>query len=226
MRGLTPTFVNAAAVFFGSILGAFLNRSVSERFQRILFLSVGLSTLGIGVRMVIDANNFLTVLFSMVFGGLVGEGIDIERRLQRLGDRIREGDFSTGFIVSSLLFLVGPMTVVGSITAGLKGDGELIYTKSVLDFVSSIVLSSVYGLGVALSAASVLVVQGALTIFAGSLSFLTEPNFLRDLVATGGLLVLGIGLKILELKDTKVANFLPSLVLNPVFVLVFGILGK
>lgn len=215
LKALLPAMVNAVAVFIGSSAGLTLRRGISQRFKAILFFSVGLATLGIGIRMVIGANNFLVVLFSMVIGGLIGEWLNIEQRLKAFGDRIQEGDFSTGFVMASLLFLVGPMTIVGSITAGLKGNGEIIYTKSILDFVSSIVLSSTYGLGVMLSALSVLIVQGGITLLSGLLSFLTKPEYLNDLVGVGGLLVLGIGLRILEIRDTKVGNFLPALLVSP-----------
>lgn len=216
IRALLPALVNAVAIVIGSSAGLLLGKGISQRFKTILFFSVGLATLGIGIRMIIGANNFLVVLFSMVLGGLIGEWLSIEEKLKVLGDRIQVGDFSTGFVMASLLFLVGPMTIVGSITAGLKGEGEIIYTKSILDFVSSIVLSSTYGLGVMLSALLVLIVQGGITLLSGLLNFLTKPEYLNDLVGVGGLLVLGIGLRILEIKDTKVGNFLPALFVSPV----------
>lgn len=215
MKALLPAIVNSLAVVIGSLIGFFLRKGISERFRTILFYAVGLSTIGIGIQMIVGVNNFLIVLFSMVIGGVIGEWLSIEARLKQLGDKMQEGDFSTGFVASSLLFLVGPMTIVGSITAGLKGDGSIIFTKSILDFVSSIVLSSTYGLGVMVSAIAVLVVQGAITLLAGALTFLTSPEYLNDLVAVGGLMVFGIGLRILEIKDTRVGNFLPSLFVSP-----------
>jgi len=221
---LIPAFINAAAVVFGSSIGFVFRKGFSERYRKILFIAVGLSTIGISIKMIIGANSFLIVLFSMVIGGLIGEFFNIEGLLKNIGDNIKEGDFSTGFVTSSLLFLVGPMTIVGSITAGLKGDGSLIYTKSLLDFVSSTVLSSTYGLGVMLSAISVLLIQGAITLFASLLTFLTEPVYLNDIVAVGGLMVLGIGLRILEIKDTKVGNYLPALLISPLITFLVSLL--
>ncbi|MGB9796495.1 DUF554 domain-containing protein [Fervidobacterium gondwanense] len=215
IAGLLPATVNSVAVLIGSSVGTLLKKGISDKYKRILFFAVGLSTFGIGIKMILEVNNFLIVLFSMAFGGLLGEFFDIEGKLKIIGDKMKEGDFSTGFVTASLLFLVGPMTIVGSITAGLKGDGSIIYTKSLLDFISSIVLSSTYGIGVMVSAFSVLVVQGAITLFAGSLKFLSEPVYLNDLVAVGGLMVLGIGFRILEVKDTWVGNFLPALIFSP-----------
>ncbi len=223
MKALLPAIVNSLAVVIGSLIGFFLRKGISERFRTILFYAVGLSTIGIGIQMIVGVNNFLIVLFSMVIGGVIGEWLSIEARLKQLGDKMQEGDFSTGFVASSLLFLVGPMTIVGSITAGLKGDGSIIFTKSILDFVSSIVLSSTYGLGVMVSAIAVLVVQGAITLLAGALTFLTSPEYLNDLVAVGGLMVFGIGLRILEIKDTRVGNFLPSLFVSPLLTFIVSL---
>lgn len=216
--GLTSVIVNFLSVVIGSLIGLFFKKGISDKYRQIMFFSVGLTTIGIGIKMLLNVNDFLIVLFSMVLGGLVGEALNIEARLKVIGDRMKEGDFSTGFVTASLLFLVGPMTIVGSITAGLKGDGSIIYTKSILDFISSIVLSSTYGAGVLVSAISVLVVQGSITLFSSSITFLTEPVYLNDLVAVGGLMVIGIGLRILEIKDTKVANFLPALAFEPLIV--------
>lgn len=218
MRGLIPAVVNSVAVIIGSLIGVFFRKGISEKYRQILFFAVGLSTIGIGIKMILNVNNFLIVLFSMAFGGLLGELLNIEGKLKVIGDKMQEGDFSTGFVTASLLFLVGPMTIVGSITAGLKGDGSVIYMKSLLDFISSIVLASTYGFGVLVSAVSVLLVQGGITLFASMLTFLTQPVYLNDLVAVGGLMVVGIGLRILEIKDTRVGNFLPALIVEPVIV--------
>ncbi len=218
LRGLLPTFVNSLAVVIGSLVGFFLRKGIPERIKTIMFFGVGLSTLGIGIKMIIGVNNFLIVLFSIVLGGVIGEILNIEGGLKKIGDSMQEGDFSTGFVASSLLFLVGPMTIIGSITAGLAGEGELIYTKSILDGISSIVLASTYGLGVLVSSVSVLLVQGAITLLSSQLKFLTEDIFLKDIVAVGGLMVLAIGFRILGIKDTKVGNFLPALLIVPILV--------
>jgi len=219
---LTP-LVNAVAVLFGSLVGIFLRKGLPENIRKILFYAVGLSTIGLSLTMVLKVDNFLIVLGSMAIGGVIGELLNIEGALKKIGDSIKEGDFSTGFVVSSLLFLIGPMTIVGSITAGLTGDGSIIYMKSLLDGISSIVLSSLYGFGVMLSSISVLVVQGAIVILSSKLSFLTQGSYLNNLIAVGGLMVLGIGLKILEIKDTKVGNFLPALFISPLLVYIVSL---
>ncbi|ACJ75852.1 hypothetical protein H17ap60334_03970 [Thermosipho africanus H17ap60334] len=216
MKNILTPVVNAIAVVIGSLIGMILKKGFPENIRKILFFAVGLSTIGMAINMIIKANNFLIVLGSMAIGGIIGELINIEDKLKKIGDSIKEGDFSTGFVASSILFLVGPLTIVGSITAGLTKDGSLIYMKSLLDGISSIVLSSIYGLGVMLSAISVLLVQGTIVLLSSKLSFLTNPLYLNDLVAVGGVMVLGIGLKILDIKDTKVGNFLPALFISPI----------
>nr|WP_255373659.1 DUF554 domain-containing protein [Thermosipho sp. 1223] len=210
--------MNAISIVIGSLIGIFIKKGVPKNIQNILFYAVGLSTIGLSLTMILKTNNFLIVLSSLAIGGIIGELINIEGKLKKIGDTIKEGDFSTGFVTSSLLFLVGPLTIIGSITAGLTNDGSLIYMKSLLDGISSIVLSSIYGLGVLLSGFSVLVIQGLLVIFSSKLSFLTTPAYLNDLIAAGGVMVLGIGLKILEIKDTRVGNFLPALLICPLLV--------
>nr|WP_257722385.1 DUF554 domain-containing protein [Thermosipho sp. 1070] len=210
--------MNTISIVIGSLIGIFIKKGVPKNIQNILFYAVGLSTIGLSLTMILKTNNFLIVLSSLAIGGIIGELINIEGKLKKIGDTIKEGDFSTGFVTSSLLFLVGPLTIIGSITAGLTNDGSLIYMKSLLDGISSIVLSSIYGLGVLLSGFSVLVIQGLLVIFSSKLSFLTTPDYLNDLIAAGGVMVLGIGLKILEIKDTRVGNFLPALLICPLLV--------
>ncbi|MBO8160390.1 MAG: DUF554 domain-containing protein [Thermosipho sp. (in: Bacteria)] len=219
---MITAIVNAIAVIIGSFFGIILRKGLPENIRKILFYAVGLSTIGLGLTMVIKVNNFLIVLGSMAIGGVLGELLNIEGGLKKIGDSIKEGDFSTGFVASSLLFLVGPMTIVGSITAGLTGEGSIIYMKSLLDAISSVVLASMYGFGVMLSAISVLIVQGSIVIFSSKLSFLTHEMYLNDLIAVGGIMVLGIGLKILEIKDTRVGNFLPALFVSPLLVFIIS----
>ncbi len=223
ITGLIATAVNAIAVVIGSLTGFFLKKGLPHNIKEILFFGAGLTTLGIGMSMVMKVNNFLIVLASMVIGGVIGELLDIEGFLKRLGDKMQEGDFSTGFMMSSVLFLVGPMTIVGSINAGLTGDASLIYLKSLLDGISSFILGSMYGLGVTVSAISVLIVQGSIVLLSSYLGFLTQPLYLNDLVAVGGVMILGIGLKVLGIKDTRVGNFLPALVVEPLLVFIVSL---
>lgn len=184
-------------------------------------------TLVIGVDGALAWNetNPLYVLGGILLGGLVGEAIGIERWLERLGDRIQRASageghstVSEGFVTASLLFCVGPLTVLGSIEDGLTDQYTQLATKSVLDGFASIALAAGLGWGVGIAALSVLVVQGAITLGAGAFDDILTGETLAALTSAGGILIIGISLKLLDLKDVKVGNFLPALVLTPAIV--------
>lgn len=217
MRG---TIVNVVAVLVGSGIGLAVGNRLPERLQRIITTGLGLSVLLIGVQMALKVQNMLVVIASMVLGGLIGEFLGIEAGLERAGEwlkaraRTGSGTFVTGYVTASLVFCVGPMTIVGSIQEGMSGNAEIIYMKSMLDGAASIAFASSLGVGVSFAAITVLVLQGALTLLGKQLAFLLRPEILNELTATGGLLILAIGLLLLEVKRLRVANFLPALVVT------------
>jgi uncharacterized membrane protein YqgA involved in biofilm formation len=190
---------------------------------------LGLVTLVIGVDLALAwrTTNPLYVLGGVLLGGLVGEAIGIERGLQAFGDRIqravsrgRHSTVSEAFVTASLLFCVGPLTVVGSIENGLTGDYQALATKAMLDGFASIALASTLGWGVALAAGTVLVIQGTLSLGAGLFKDILPEGgeALAALTSAGGVLIIGISLKLLALKDVKVGNFLPALIIAPALV--------
>jgi len=211
------TLVNVAAVLIGTAVGLAIGGRLSERMQRIITTGLGLSTILIGVQMALKAQNMLVVIAGMVLGGILGEGLAIERALERAGERLKRwarsgsGTFATGFVTASLVFCVGPMTIVGSIQEGISGNPEVIYTKSMLDGAASVAFASSLGIGVGFAAVTVLVLQGGLSLLGGQLAFLLRPELLHELTATGGLLILAIGLLLLDVKRLPVANLLPAL---------------
>jgi uncharacterized membrane protein YqgA involved in biofilm formation len=210
--------VNVVAVLVGSGIGLAIGNRLSERLQRIITTGLGLSTLLIGVQMALKVQNVLVVIASMVIGGVMGELLGIESGLERAGEwlkaraRSRSGTFVAGYVTASLVFCVGPMTLLGSIQEGLTGNPEIIYTKSMLDGAASVAFASSLGIGVSFAAVTVLVFQGALTLLGAQLAFLLRPEILNELTATGGLLILAIGLLLLDVKRIRVANLLPALV--------------
>jgi uncharacterized membrane protein YqgA involved in biofilm formation len=212
------TLVNVVAVLVGSGIGLAIGNRLSERLQRIITTGLGLSTLLIGVQMALKVQNMLVVIASMVIGGVMGELLGIESGLERAGEwlkaraRSRSGTFVAGYVTASLVFCVGPMTLLGSIQEGLTGNPEIIYTKSMLDGAASVAFASSLGIGVSFAAVTVLVFQGALTLLGAQLAFLLRPEILNELTATGGLLILAIGLLLLDVKRIRVANLLPALV--------------
>jgi uncharacterized membrane protein YqgA involved in biofilm formation len=210
--------VNVVAVLVGSGIGLAIGNRLSERLQRIITTGLGLSTLLIGVQMALKVQNVLVVIASMVIGGVMGELLGIESGLERAGEwlkaraRSRSGTFVAGYVTASLVFCVGPMTLLGSIQEGLTGNPDIIYTKSMLDGAASVAFASSLGIGVSFAAVTVLVFQGALTLLGAQLAFLLRPEILNELTATGGLLILAIGLLLLDVKRIRVANLLPALV--------------
>ena len=217
--------VNTVAVIFGSLFGTFVGKRIGDKIKLVLFQTVGLTTIAIGLRMSLQTSEYLIVLGSMALGGILGHIVGIEEKLGKLANVVErsEGEtrFVKGFVTASVLFLVGPMTILGCLNAGLKGDNELIFIKSLLDGISSTILASMYGIGVLMSAVSVYVFQGLLVTFSSYLSFLSQDPFIKDFTGTGGLIILAIGIRLLEVKDIKAGNFLPALFFSPLFDWIF-----
>jgi uncharacterized protein len=224
---LTGTFINVGTVLLGTLVGSLVGSRLPARIHERVMAGLGLVVLVIGVDNALAwrHTNPLYVLGGVLLGGLVGEAIGIERALESFGARIqralargRHSMLSEAFVTASLLFCVGPLTVVGSIQDGLTGNYQALATKSVLDGFASIALASTLGWGVALAAGTVLLVQGALSLGANLFQHVLQGHALDALTSAGGVLLIGIALKLLALKDVKVGNFLPALVIAPALV--------
>ena len=221
------TLVNTATVIIGSLLGILIGVRFSERLRTIVMHALGLVTILIGLKLALKTENILIVIGSLALGGVVGEGLGIEEGLEKLGEFIKSkvksksGNFVLGFVTSSLVFCVGPMTVVGAIEDGISGNASILYAKSILDGFASMAFASSLGVGVLFSALTVLIYQGLLTLLGAELSFLLQPAVLDEMSATGGLMIVGIGFYLLGIKKIKVANFLPALVFAVVLALIF-----
>jgi uncharacterized membrane protein YqgA involved in biofilm formation len=233
---VTGTLINVGTILAGTTIGVALGHRLPRSLQERVMMGLGLVTLVLGIDNALEweHTNPLIVFGAVLIGGLIGEAIGIERWLGRLGDAIQarvssggHSRVSEGFVTASLLFCVGPLTVVGSIQDGLTGDYQTLASKALLDGFASIAFAAALGWGVALAAVTVLAVQGGITLGAGLfenvLSEGSEP--LAALVSAGGILIIGIALKLLDVKDVKVGNFLPALVLAPVIVGVVDALG-
>ena len=214
--------VNVLAVLAGGGIGLLLKRGIPQRVSGAVMTAIGLCTLYIGISGSLTEPNVLVVIAAMVLGVLVGTLLDLDGRLNRLGDRLEkkagkagEGSIAQGFVTASLLFCVGAMTVVGSLQSGLSGDNTLIFTKSTLDFISSMMLSASLGVGVVLAAGFVLVVQGGLVLLAGLLAPILSEAAIADLTCVGSLMIVALGLNLIKITKLKVADFLPALVISP-----------
>jgi len=214
------TIVNVLAVLVGGAAGLLAGNRLPERLRLVVFQGLGLCTLAIGVTMILKMHNPLVVIFSVVMGAVAGELLGLERRFEALSERLKarlKSDnelFTDGLVTAFLIFCVGSMTILGAFDEGLRGDPTLLFTKSMLDGFAAIALAATYGLGVLFSIVPLFLYQYGLTLFAGLLQHLFTAAMIAQLTATGGVLILGIGLNLLNIKRIPLTNFLPALVFS------------
>jgi len=233
---VTGTLINAAAVLAGTVLGTLLGGRLPERIRETVMHGLGLFTLVLGVSQGLEAfrppladvtrGAVLIILGSVLVGGVLGELLRIERGLDRAGEALKvrfgrgQARFTEGFVVASLVFCVGPLTILGSIQDGLTGDYQLLAIKSLLDGFAALAFASALGWGVGFSVITILVYQGALSLSASALAGAFSDAMIAAMSAVGGILIIGIGLRLLSLREVRVANLLPALVLAPAAVAV------
>ncbi|MEG6584422.1 DUF554 domain-containing protein [Dendrosporobacter sp. 1207_IL3150] len=211
------TLVNSAAVLAGSAVGLLLKSGLPVRYQQTIMQGLALAVGIIGLQMAFKTQNILIVILSLVMGAVIGELIDIDSLLNRIGNWLTVklgttyGNVGEGFVTASLVYCVGAMAVVGSIQDGLTGDSSTLYAKSMLDGISAIVFASTLGIGVALSSVSIFLYQGTITLLAGTFTTLLSTAMITELTATGGILIIAISILMLEIKKIKVANLLPAI---------------
>ncbi len=232
---MTGVFVNVATVIIGSAIGLIFKKGISQKFSDAVMKGIGLCTILIGIQGMLKGENVLVSIISMVLGAVVGTGIDIDRRLNSAGDYLskklkKDGEdkvsVAEGFVTASLLFCVGAMTIVGSLNSGLKGDHSMIFTKSVLDFFSSMMLSASLGIGVIFAAIFVFVFQGGIVLLAGVLEPLLSDAAVAEITCAGSLMILALGLNLTGISKFRVANYLPALFFAPFVCMLFDFLGK
>ena len=218
--------VNTIAVIIGSTIGLFCKKGIPDKYSDGIMTGIGLCTVYIGISGSLKGENTIILIISMVIGVAIGTALDIDGAINRMGAYLenrfsKEGSdvsIARGFVTASLLFCIGAMTVVGSINAGLTGDNEMLFTKSILDFISSIMLSVSLGIGVLFSAAFVFVFQGALALCAGFLAPIMSDSAVNELICAGSLMILALGLNIIGITKIKVANYLPALIIAPLII--------
>lgn len=227
---MIATFVNCGVIIVGCIIGLFIKGGIPERFNKIIMNGLALCAMFIGFSGALEGNNTIITIVSMAVGALIGELIDIDKWLNKLGETIqakldkgdgKESRIAEGFVNASLLYCVGAMSIVGALQAGLSGNYDTIYAKTVLDGVSSVIFSASMGIGVVFSSVTVLLYQGGITICASFLSGILSQAVIAEMTAIGSLMIVGLGLNLLEVTDIKIANLLPG-ILVPV---VLGLIG-
>ena len=221
---------NTLAVFLGGGLGLLLKKGIPERVAKAVMLALGLCTIYMGIDGALTGEETIVLIVSMALGTIIGTAIDLDGKINRLGDKLSgrfKGNVTEGFMTGSLLFCIGAMAIVGAMDAGLQGDNRVYFTKSVLDLFGSCMLGSTLGVGVMLSGVSVFVVQGLLVLLAGLLqNALSDSAMVAELICCGNVIIIGVGLNLLGLIKLKIANFLPAILLAPFFCLLFRLLPQ
>lgn len=215
------TLVNVAAILAGGTLGLILRKGIPERIGDAVMKGLGLCVIYIGVSGALEGNNPLVAILAMVIGAGIGTLLDLDGKLNRLGERAEallvknggNGRIAEGFVTASLLYCVGAMSVVGSLSSGLTGNHEMLFTKSLLDCISSIILGASFGAGVLLSAIPVLLYQGALTLLAQFVSPVLGATVIADMTCVGSLLIIAIGLNMLGITKLKVMDYILAIFL-------------
>src|SRR5581483_93806 len=218
MRGL-GTLVNVATVIAGTAIGLIAGHRIPERMRVTVLQAAGLVTLVLGFKDAATSRNIVFPLVALVMGAILGEAVRVEDRLESIGERLRPGvatdkaSFVEGFVAASLLFCIGPLTILGSISDGLGHGAQELIVKAALDGLVAVVFASTLGIGVGFSALTILVVQGGITAGAGWADNVLSARMITEMTATGGVILIGIGVRLLDIKRIRVGSYLPALVL-------------
>lgn len=222
------TLVNTAAVLVGSCIGLLFRKGLPERFGQVIMKGLGLCVMYIGIKGALKGENEIIAILSIAVGAVIGELLRLDERLEKLGGWIerkckkREDDKTSvteGFVSASLLFCVGAMTILGSLESGISGDHSTLFLKSILDFTCSIIYASTLGYGVIFSAATVLVIQGSITLLAGWIAPVLTETVILEMSCVGSILIIGLALNMLGITKLKTMNYVPAIFLPLLFCL-------
>lgn len=225
------TLINTATVLVGGSVGLIIGDRIPERIRTIVVQVIGLVTLGLGLSDVLKTHNMVFPLVGMVLGAIVGEALNIERRLEGIGEVIRRrfagnqepGRFVNGFVTATLLFCIGPLTILGAMQDATGKTPQLYIIKGTLDGFMNVIFGAIYGVGAIFSALSIFVVQGSLTLGGSALDNLLNDRMRIELFSAGGFAVMAIGLNLLEIKKIRLGSLLPGLVITPLLVWLFAV---
>jgi uncharacterized membrane protein YqgA involved in biofilm formation len=222
------TFVNAGLIFVGSMVGSVIKKGLKEKYQNILYDAMGLAATALGVHAVVKnmSNSNYPVLFivSLAIGGIIGTAIDIDNAFQKMVEKYSKTNLSQGLSTAIVLFCIGTLSILGPIESALNHNNTYLFTNATLDFVTSIVLASTYGPGIACSALVLLVWQGSIFFLANEVAPFLTPEFMTEISIVGGILILASGISILKVKSFQTLNLLPSLLVPVVWFLLIQML--
>jgi uncharacterized protein len=223
------TVVNGLLIIIGTLLGKLLNR-IPEGMKGTVMQAIGLAVVVLGLQMGFKSANFLIVILSLVFGAVLGELIDLDGKLNKLGDWIEtkvgkgngQGSISQGFVTATLIFVIGAMAIIGALDSGIRGDHDVLYTKSIIDGFTALILTTTLGIGVMFSAIPVMLYEGSIALFATQIDRLIPQalmdSFIVEMTATGGVMIFAIGLNLMGLTKIRVANLLPGILVTAILV--------
>ncbi len=223
------TIVNVIAIILGTLIGLFFNKRLPERLIIIVFQAIGLFTLFLGVYMALETTHVFLLILSLVLGAITGELLGLEKSMERFSDYLKKKfnlvgnpKFSEGLITAFLLYCMGSVTIIGAIEEGMGNKPNLLLIKSMMDGISSIALASTMGAGVAFSVIPLFIYQGGITLFAASIGDYFEEVIVIEITAVGGILLIGLGINILDIKKLHILNMIPALLYVVVLVYLFG----
>ncbi|MFV0498660.1 MAG: DUF554 domain-containing protein [Bacilli bacterium] len=226
------TLLNCCLIIIGSIAGLTFRKVIGDKYKKVVMEAIGLCILGLGIYQAVgamseDNANPLLFIVAIVFGRLLGELINLDEKINRIGMLLKskfandDKKFSEGFVTASILYCVGTLTILGAVKSGTEGDDSILLVKSVLDGITSVFLAASFGIGVVFSIVPVLIIQGGIVIFSSFVSHYITPDMLRELSVIGGLILVAIGLVILEIRKLKISNYIPALIVPVIYYLIF-----
>ncbi|WP_436374351.1 DUF554 domain-containing protein [Cytobacillus sp. BC1816] len=233
---LLGTLVNGLLIIIGTLLGKLLHR-IPESMKGTVMHTIGLAVMVLGLQMGLKSENFLVVILSLVFGAVIGEYFALEDKLNKLGDWLErkigskkgQGSISQGFVTATLIFVIGAMAIIGALDSGIRGDHSVLYTKSIIDGFTSLILTTTLGIGVLFSAFPVMLYEGLIALFATQIDRfvpqLLMDSFIKEMTATGGIMIFAIGLNLTGITKIRVANLLPGIVVTGIIVSVVYFYG-
>ena len=229
---MISVIVNTIAVIIGSLIGLLCRKGIGEKYKSAIMLAIGICTTFIGIQGALKGENTLVCIFSMVIGVAIGTALDLDGKInslaaaaeKRFAKNGENGSFAQGFVTAFLLWCIGAMTIVGSLEAGISHDYSMIYTKSLLDFISSMMLASSLGIGVLFAAVPLFIFQGAIVLLSGLLEPVLSTSMINEITCVGSLMIFALGLNLIGLTKIKVADFLPGIIIAPFASLLFGLI--
>ncbi len=225
-------YVNTLAIIIGSLLGLLIRQGLKEKYKKIIMQGIGLAVLFIGSTTAIGGlldpdSKAILFIISLVIGGIIGEFLGLEKGLDRFGMFLQrkvgsdQHNVAQGFVTASLIFCVGTMAIIGSLESGLRSNHDMLFAKSVLDGVTAMILTSTMGIGVIFAAGAVFIYQGAIILLASTLEPLLTIDVIREISIIGGILIMGIGLTILDIKKINTVNLLPAVIVPVLYYFAF-----